>query len=74
MGVNDRRFLPSYEFMPNAKPGRVEVVIYPQNAAEQAMNSLPQFVDSGKECGPESASNTPPALTTATSLKGTANG
>lgn len=27
LGINDRRFLPSYEFAPVEKPGRVEVVI-----------------------------------------------
>jgi len=57
LGVNDRRFLPSYEFMPNEKPGRVEVVIYPQNAAEQARNALPETLESAIEnAGGESAS------------------
>ncbi len=27
LGVNDKRFLPSYEFYPPEKPGRVEVTI-----------------------------------------------
>ena len=27
LGVNDRRFLPSYEFLPPSKPGRVEITL-----------------------------------------------
>lgn len=30
LGVNDARFLPSYEFAPPAKPGHVEFVIQPE--------------------------------------------
>lgn len=28
LGVNDRRFVPSYEYFPPEKPGRVEVIIH----------------------------------------------
>lgn len=32
LGVNDARFLPSYEFAEPEKPGRVEVTFQPQDA------------------------------------------
>lgn len=61
LGVNDRRFLPSFQYMPNAKPGRVEVIIYPPITAEQAKNTLPETPESCKEnAGRESASTLDP--------------
>jgi hypothetical protein len=50
LGVNDRRFLPSYEFMPNEPPGRIEVV-------------LPDLQCPVKQNGPDDATNVNPALT-----------
>lgn len=38
LGVNDARFLPSYEFSEPEKPGRVEITVYP-SAADQARAS-----------------------------------
>jgi len=32
LGVNDRRFIPTFTFAPAEKPGRVEITITPQGA------------------------------------------
>jgi hypothetical protein len=38
LGVDDRRFRPTYYFMDPAKPGKIEVVIH-RHATEQAQNA-----------------------------------
>ncbi|MEN9924037.1 MAG: hypothetical protein RL268_163 [Pseudomonadota bacterium] len=49
LGINDRRFLPSYEFLAPEKPGRVEVDFSPFPRASEVASSLPVC---HKESGP----------------------
>lgn len=60
LGVDDRRFKPHYFFEEPAKPGRVEMVFFPQ--IEVGVR-LPQPVESANESGPETLLKQRPALT-----------
>lgn len=57
LGINDRRFLPSYEFCEPEKPGRVEVVIHTHGDSL----SVPGAVE---ESGPKHCVNSARGLTT----------
>ena len=59
LGVDDRRFAPHYFFADPVKPGRVEVVFYPQNEAGTVSRNTPE---SAMKSGPESALTLDPAL------------
>jgi len=63
LGVNDKRFLPIYEFAAPESPGRVEVSfpeVIPTLAGEQDENRFRETLDSAmKKEWPGGASNTP---------------
>jgi crossover junction endodeoxyribonuclease RusA len=63
LGVNDKRFLPSYTFGKPEKQGRVEVEFIPTIDAEQDRNRFPETVDSAiNDAGQNDAANVEPAL------------
>lgn len=67
IGVNDKRFLPEYLFLPPRKPGRVEVCIspafIPSHRQETADFGGEQSGICGNEIGPETLRQQRPALT-----------
>lgn len=61
LGVNDKRFLPAYFFLPPAKPGRVEVQFFPENSAGTDLPNPPVSAMENERA--ERCANTGPALT-----------
>lgn len=65
LGVNDKRFLPSYTFGKPEKQGRVEVSFIPTIHAEQGENALQNPIESVKESADrKSVCTADPALNT----------